>query len=91
MLNSEGQEKSDNKDILKENKKYILALEATLYKKSQEYDNLNTNYNNLKKDYNNLKNDYIDLLNKFNSILNSTSWRITKPFRCIMNFVRKGL
>lgn len=62
-------------NIISENKEYILTLEATLYKKSQDYDKLYNDYNNL--------------YNKYNIILNSKSWKITRPFRDFMNFFRR--
>lgn len=56
-----------------------------------EKDNLITYFcdNKLEEKYNNLSAAYNELKESYDSILNSTSWKITKPIRSIMNKIRK--
>ena len=45
--------------------------------------------NRIESKYNNLSASYNELKKSYDSILNSTSWKITKPIRSIMNKIRK--
>lgn len=78
------QEKLKMKDnIINNNKDYIMVLEAALYKKSKEYDQLNSSIKELKQKNNKLKISNTELKNRENEFLNSKSWKLTKPLRSI--------
>lgn len=78
------QEKLKMKDnIINNNKDYIMVLEAALYKKSKEYDQLNSSIKELKQKNNELKISNTELKNRENEFLNSKSWKLTKPLRSI--------
>ena len=67
----------------------ISSLKSNNEKLKKEVKSLKKDRNSLKKENKKL-NEKIDDLNKFNkSLLNSKSWKLTKPFRKLMNFIRK--
>ena len=67
----------------------ISSLKSNNKKLKKEIKSLKKDKNSLKKKNKKL-NEKIDDLNKFNkSLLNSKSWKLTKPFRKLMNFRKK--
>ena len=89
--------------VIKSNNHVEYDLRNELYELSKENKKLKNEENSLQKQVKNLKSKNKELkknneelkkknksLSKFNkSILSSKSWKITKPFRALMNFIRK--